>query len=106
MFVVFHLGPSLESGHYKAALSVSPSLLGTSQWKFYICDDNRTPYRASASDMSDITHKWISGWANEDMTSPQLGFASPSDLPEGAVGACFADCPRGASVQDWSASRC
>ena len=48
LFVIYHLGNTLTSGHYKAALSTPPSLTGTSQWKFLVCDDNRTPQRASA----------------------------------------------------------
>ncbi|CAE7211775.1 SPBC119.03 [Symbiodinium necroappetens] len=56
LFVIYHLGNTLTSGHYKAALSTPPSLTGTSQWKFLVCDDNRPPQRASATDLQEIQH--------------------------------------------------
>ena len=56
LFVIYHLGNTLTSGHYKAALSTPPSLTGTSQWKFLVCDDNRPPQRASAKDLQEIQH--------------------------------------------------
>ena len=56
LFVIYHLGNTLTSGHYKAALSTPPSLTGTSQWKFMVCDDNRNPQRASSKDLHEIQH--------------------------------------------------
>ena len=57
VFVIYHLGNSVLSGHYMTGLSVPARLLGLSaaQWKFTICDDNGAPTRATARDIQLIS---------------------------------------------------
>ena len=55
LFVICHLGTSLNSGHYITALSVPGNLLGRSaEWKWMLCDDGREPKLASARDLETI----------------------------------------------------
>ena len=57
VFVIYHMGNSVLSGHYMTGLSVPARLLGLSaaQWKFIICDDNGAPTRATARDLQLIS---------------------------------------------------
>ena len=53
--VVYHLGESPHSDHYKTALSVAqPAAGGQMQWKFTIMDDGQPPSVASPQDILDI----------------------------------------------------
>ena len=54
LFAICHLGSTLRSGHYIAALSVPGRLLGRSSEKWMICDDGREPRLASARDLETV----------------------------------------------------
>ena len=53
--VVYHLGESPHSGHYKTALSVAqPATGGQMQWQFTIMDDGRPPSVANPQDILEV----------------------------------------------------
>ena len=52
VFIVFHLGLTVHSGHYQTALCVPTARdSGESAWGFKICNDNRQPRAASPRDL-------------------------------------------------------
>ena len=52
VFIVFHLGLTVHSGHYQTALCVpTAGDSGESAWGFKICNDNRQPRAASPRDL-------------------------------------------------------
>ena len=52
--VVYHLGPTLQSGHYKAALSPEAFLYGCKRPVWHIGDDGKHIQTATQSDISEI----------------------------------------------------
>ena len=50
--VVFHLGPTVTSGHYQTLLGVPAD----NDWTLYVCDDNRKPRKATNKDLSLVDH--------------------------------------------------
>ena len=50
--VVYHLGASVTSGHYKTLIGTPH----TSEWSYHICDDNKAPKRATKRDLTEVDH--------------------------------------------------
>ena len=44
--VIFHIGERVDSGHYQAALAV-PDKTAADCWKYWVCDDGRSPKLAT-----------------------------------------------------------
>ena len=52
-FQIFHLGDRVDSGHYQCAISVPNSTMQSEQY-YYICNDNKTPRKASPKDLQTV----------------------------------------------------
>ena len=50
--VVFHLGPTVTSGHYQTLLGMPTA----NDWTLYVCDDNRKPRKANTKDLALVDH--------------------------------------------------
>ena len=49
--VIFHIGERVDSGHYQAALAV-PDTTAADCWKYWVCDDGRSPRLATKKEQS------------------------------------------------------
>ena len=54
-FVIFHVGATVQSGHYQAVLSVPDTHADPPTWTYHICDDRRPPRPANRRDLSLIS---------------------------------------------------
>ena len=52
-FQIFHLGDRVDSGHYQCAISVPNSTMQSEHY-YYICNDNKTPRKASPKDLQTV----------------------------------------------------
>ena len=50
--VVYHLGATVTSGHYKTLIGYPHS----PDWTLYACDDNKVPKRATKRDLQEVDH--------------------------------------------------
>ena len=50
VYVVFHVGPTIHSGHYQAALCVPTVQDFGFSWSYQVCNDRRLPKAASLRD--------------------------------------------------------
>lgn len=61
VFQLFHIGERVDSGHYQCAISVPDSNMQSRQ-RFYICNDNTTPKRATPRDLTQVaTNSYLIG---------------------------------------------